>query len=281
MRKAIAYMVVIAVLAGGGYYVYKNGFHLPTSFGSMFSADADTEGKVKDSFRYSKRLMGYNLGVVANTGVVTLTGQLPSDALKSLAGEIARDTQGVTEVKNEIAVDPGAQPSIENSRIDDLEIRAALLEALARSPELGGKSIDVKVEKRMVTLSGTVETPAQRNGAEQTARAVDGVAGISNNLAVTNPQAATEPPAQATPKPSEVAGNLAKIVEFELFRSGAFDTSKMKIVAVADGVTLSGTVRSIAEQLLAEKIAQSTHGVNKVSNELRVAEAPAKAPAKK
>jgi hyperosmotically inducible protein len=212
---------------------------------------------------------------------VTITGQLPSDTLKSLAGEIARDTQGVTEVKNEIAVDPGAQPSIENSRIDDLEIRAAILDAFARSPELGSKSIEVKVEKRMVTLTGTVETPAQRNGAEQSARAIDGVAGISNNLAVTNPQAATEPPGQGVPKPAQVAGDLAKTVEFELFRSGAFDTSKMKILAVGDAVTLTGTVRSIAEQMLAEKLTQSTHGVNKVTNELKVVEAPARTPAKK
>ena len=283
MRRTIAYLVVIAVLAGGGYYVYKNGFHLPSSLGGMFSADADAANKVKDSFRYSKRLSGYNLVVASSGGVVTLSGQLPSEALKSLAGEIARDTQGVTEVKNEISVDPGAQPSIENSRIDDLEIRAAILDAFARSSELGSKSIDVKVEKRMVSLSGTVETPAQRNGAEQAARAVDGVAGVANNLTVTNPQAQTEPPTQGTPKPAEVAGDLAKTVEFELFRSGAFDTSKMKILAVGDMVTLTGTVRSVAEQLLAEKIAQSMHGVNKVNNELKVfaVAAPAKAPTKK
>jgi hyperosmotically inducible periplasmic protein len=281
MRKAIVYLVLIVVLAGGGYYIYKNGFHFPTSLGGMFSADADTANKVKDSFKYSKRLTGYNVGVVASSGVVTLTGQLPSETLKSLAGEIARDTQGVTEVKNEIAVDPGAQPSIENSRIDDLEIRAAILEAFAHSPELGGKTIDVKVEKRMVTLSGTVETPAQSSGAEQSARAVDGVAGVSNNLTITNPQAATEPPAPVAPTPTEVSRDLAKLVEFELFRSGAFDTSKMKIIATGDAIILSGTVRSIAEQLLAEKMVQSIHGVSKVTNELKVAEAPIKTPAKK
>lgn len=281
MRKAIVYLVLIVLLAGGGYYVYKNGFHFPTSLTGMFSADTDTANKVKDSFKYSKRLTGYNVGVVANTGVVTLSGQLPSEALKSLAGEIARDTQGVTEVKNEIAVDPGAQPSIENSRIDDLEIRAAILEAFARSAELGGKTIDVKVEKRMVTLTGTVETPAQSSGAEQSARAVDGVAAVSNNLTVTNPQAPAEPPTPTIPKPTEVSGDLAKTVEFELFRSGAFDTSKMKVVATGDVINLSGTVRSIAEQLLAEKITQSIHGVSKVTNELKVAEAPAKVPAKK
>ena len=42
--------------------------------------------------------------------------------------------------------------------------------------------------------------------------------------------------------------DLAKSVEFELFRTGAFDTSKIAIKAEADSVTLAGTVRSIAEQ---------------------------------
>jgi hyperosmotically inducible protein len=277
MRKAVALLILLVLLAGAGYYVYKNGFHWPSSPSAIFSADADTANKVKDSFRFSKRLTGYNIVVATNGGSVLLTGQVPSESLKSLAGEIARDTQGVTEVKNELTVDPAAQPSIENARIDDLEIRASILEAFAKSSELGGKSIDVKVENRTVALSGTVDTPAQKNGAEQTARAVDGVASVSNNLSVTNPQAPTEPPSVTQPKPSETTADLAKTVEFELYRTGAFDTAKMKITAAGDTVTLSGTARSIAEQMLAERIAQSTHGVNKVVNELKVAAAlPAK-----
>lgn len=279
MRKTIAVLILLVLLAGAGYYVYKNGFHWPSSPSAIFSADADTANKVKDSFRFSKRLAGYNISVSTSGGSVVLTGQLPSESLKSLAGEIARDTQGVTEVKNEITVDPAAQPSIENARIDDLEIRAAILEAFAKSSELGGKSIDVAVEKRAVALSGTVDTPAQKNGAEQTARAVDGVASVTNNLAVTNPQAAMEPPASSSPKPSETTADLAKTVEFELYRTGAFETSKMKITATGDTITLSGTVRSIAEQLLAERMAQTTHGVNKVVNDLKVAAAAS--PAKK
>jgi osmotically-inducible protein OsmY len=39
-------------------------------------------------------------------------------------------------------------------------------------------------------------------------------------------------------------------------------------------VILSGTVRSKAEQLLAERIAQSVAGVKKVTNELKVSPAP-------
>src|SRR5262249_23307149 len=133
--------------------------------------------------------------------------------------------------------------------------------------------IDVKVESRAVTLSGSVETAAQRNGAEQIARAVDGVASVTNNLTVTNPQAATEPPA-ANATPADLNAELAKRVEFELYRTNAFNTLTMQVKADDGAVTLSGTVRSRAEQLLAERVAQGVPGAKKVTNELKVA-APA------
>lgn len=169
---------------------------------------------------------------------------------------------------------PVAQPPEENKPVEDLQIQAAVLEAFNRSPDLGGKSIVVKVQDKMVTLSGTVDTPMQRSGAEQAAQAVDGVTGVTNNLTVANPQAAAEPPANV-PAVDQNA-ELAKRVKFELYDTGAFETSTMT-VTIADGAaTMSGTVRSRAEQLLAEKVAQGVPGVKKVINELRVAQAPAR-----
>ena len=278
MIKKLAILILVVLLAGVGYYVYRNGWKMPT-FTSLSSTPEDvlTTGRVKASFGVSKRLSGFDLGVTTENGVVTLSGQVPSETLKTLAGEITRDTKGVNEVKNEIAVNPGAQPSAENAHVDDLEIRASILEAFSRSPELGGKGIEVKVENRIVTLTGTVETPPQRSGAEQTAKSVDGVAGVSNNLAVSNPQAAAEPPKPA--EPATPPADLAKSVEFELFRTNAFDVSKIAVKAEADSVTLAGTVRSIAEQLLAEKVALSTLGVKKVVNELKVSAPPPPQPA--
>ena len=274
MRKLIALLIVLIVVAGAGYYVYTHGWKKPERLSSLFSSsgDAATTRKVKTALGLSKRLAGFDIDVNTNNGIVTLSGRVPSEDAKSLAGEIARDTPGVTDVKNEISVEPGAQPSSESVHVEDLEIRVAILEALSHSHELGGKSIDVKVDNRTVTLSGTVETPAQRNGAEQIARAVDGVAGVTNNLTVTNPQAATEPPT-GTPLPADSTADLAKRVEFELYRTNAFNTQTIQVKAEEGTVTLSGTVRSRAEQLLAERVAQSVAGVKKVTNDLRVAAA--------
>jgi hyperosmotically inducible protein len=270
MRKLIGLLIVLVIVAGAGYYVYTHGWKKPGSLSSLFSSsgDAATARKVKTALGLSKRLAGFDIDANASNGIVTLSGRVPSEDAKSLAGEIARDTPGVTEVKNDISIEPGAQPSSESVHVEDLEIRVAILEALAHSRELGGKSIEVKVDNRTVSLSGTVETPAQRNGAEQIARAVDGVAGVTNNLNVTNPQAATEPPASSLPADS--TADLAKRVEFELYRTNAFNTLTIQVKAHEGAVTLSGTVRSTAEQLLAERIAQSVAGVKKVTNDLKV-----------
>lgn len=272
MRKLIAVVILVLIVAGVGYYIYTHGWKRPESVRALFSSsgDPDTSRKVKTALGLSKRLARFDISVNTSDGVATLTGLVPSEDTKSLAGEIARDTAGVQEVKNEIAVDPAAQPSNESVHVEDLEIRVAILEALAHSRELGGKNIDVKVENRSVILSGSVETPTQRNGAEQIARAVDGVAGVTNNLAATNPQAATEPPA-ATAPPADSNADLSKRVEFELYRTNAFNTLTMQIKAVDGVVSLAGTVRSRAEQLLAERVVQGVSGVKKVTNELKVA----------
>lgn len=277
MRKLIAAVVLLFIVGGVGYYVYLHGWKKPESFRSMFSSsgDAGTERKVKTALGLSKRLAGFDIAVNSSGGAVTLTGQVPSEDIKSLAGAIARDTPGVTDVKNEVTVDPGAQPSTESVHVEDLEIRVAILEALAHSRELSGKNIDVKVENRTVTLGGSVDTPTQRSGAEQIARAVDGVAGVTNNLVVTNPQAASEPPATSSPA-ADVTGDLPKRVMFELYQTEAFDTRTIKIKAEDGAITLSGTVKSRAEQLLAERVAQSVSGVKKVTNELKVSAAPAR-----
>jgi osmotically-inducible protein OsmY len=103
---------------------------------------------------------------------------------------------------------------------------------------------------------------------------VDGVAGVTNSLVVTNPQAATEPPAASAP-PVDSNADLAKRVEFELYRTNAFNTLTMQVKADDGTVTLGGTVRARAEQLLAERVAQTVVGVKKVTNELKIATAAA------
>ena len=110
-------------------------------------------------------------------------------------------------------------------------------------------------------------------------RVIDLIRGLPTDEALTMlrfaPQAASEPPA-ATAPPADSNAELAKRVEFELYRTNAFNTSTMQVRADDGAVTLAGTVRSRAEQLLAERVVQSVSGVKKVTNELKVTASPAK-----
>src|SRR5260370_14227776 len=121
MGKWTAVLGLLILAGGGGYYVVTHGWNVPY-LSSIFSSSADvaTTVKVKSALSLSKRLAGYSIGVKTEGGVVTLTGEVASEDAKSLAGEIARDTPGVKDVKNEINVNPVARPSGESSHVKDL-----------------------------------------------------------------------------------------------------------------------------------------------------------------
>jgi hyperosmotically inducible protein len=55
---------------------------------------------------------------------------------------------------------------------------------LATTDDLRDSTIDVDVDNEVVTLSGTVATPAQKNRAAQVAKSVEGVKNVKNNLKV-------------------------------------------------------------------------------------------------
>jgi hyperosmotically inducible protein len=66
---------------------------------------------------------------------------------------------------------------------DDLSITTRVKTALLNDPEIAGK-IDVETTNGVVTLSGTVKTPAERDKAMAIARKVTGVSDVKSSLQV-------------------------------------------------------------------------------------------------
>jgi hyperosmotically inducible protein len=165
-------------------------------------------------------------------------------------------------VHNNLGVNPSAERNPETERLGervaDLEIKTLVSDALSKNGEVGEKRIETEVKNRVVTLSGLVETASQKYAAEQIAWQVPGVQGVKDNLSTTN--------AQATPESADE--KLAHRVEFELYSTKAISLKSVQIHAENGTVTLTGTVTSRAEKLLAERIAQSVAGVRKVINNL-------------
>jgi hyperosmotically inducible protein len=267
--SAIVGLLIILIIIGGlAYYFRSRDTPIKQAFYSVkeTSEDLATTSKVKTALSLSKHLSAFDIGVSTNKGEVTLTGQVPSQETKSLAGSIVQDTSGVRQVHNNLSINPAVQrnPEAERlvERVADLEVKTLVTDAFQKNPELKDKRIDVTVKNRVVSLSGMVDTLAQKYAAEQIARGVDGVQGVTNNLTPTSSQSSSE----------TTNDKLSKRVEFELYSTKAVSLNNVQIQSHNGVVTLTGSVPSMAEKLLAEKVAQSVEGVRRVVNDLTVAE---------
>jgi len=68
--------------------------------------------------------------------------------------------------------------------VDDSAITAKVKTALIKDPIVSAFDVSVKTYKGMVQLSGFVNTPDQKNRAEEVARGVYGVTSVNNSLVV-------------------------------------------------------------------------------------------------
>jgi len=272
-------IAILALVVLGAIFVYGWRWQItvPNSASDVIRnvSDAGITAQVKAAFALSKRISAYEIGVETKNGVVTLTGQAPSEVDRQMAGDVAKDTTGVKQVDNQIRVEPGLKPSDaslrENARVTDLEIHANLRERLASSEFLSGNEINVSVKDRVVTLAGRTQTKQQKTGVEQLARSLSNVADVVNQLTVTNPGAAQA----ETPGVSERESKdkeLANQVLFALFneRENFTNVGTIKVESRNGAVTLSGAVPSRAERALAERVARGVKGVSSVSNRLSV-----------
>src|ERR1700686_1147718 len=264
--KLFLMLILVLVLAGGIYFAYTRNASLRGAFHSVKEStqDATTTSRVRTALLLSKRVSPFDIKVETMQGEVTLTGQVPSDEVKDVAGAIAQDTAGVKQVHNDLGINPTAERNPETERLGervaDLEVKTVVGDALSKSPELKDKHIDVQVKNRTVTLGGTLETSAQKYNADQIAWQSSGVQGVVNNISVIDAQAA----------PETADEKLARRVEFELYSTRAVSLKNMQIHVTNGTATLTGNASSRAERLLAEKISQSVEGIRKVVNNLAV-----------
>lgn len=262
--KTILMLILMLIVAGGVYYAYTQSASLRGTFHSVKEStqDVTTTSRVRTALLLSKRVSPFDIKVETIQTEVTLTGQVPSDEVKAVAGAIAQDTAGVKQVHNNLGINPTAERNPETERLGervaDLEVKTVVGDALSKSPELKDKNIDVQVKNRTVTLGGALETAAQKYNAEQIAWQASGVQGVMNNISVTSGPAA----------PETADEKLARRVEFELYSTRAVSLKNIQIDVNNGTATLTGNARSRAERLLAEKIAQSVEGIRKVVNNL-------------
>jgi hyperosmotically inducible protein len=266
--KAILLLVLLLIVGGVAYFVSTRNSSVQNAFSSIKEStqDAATTSRVRTALLLSKHVSPFDIKVETIQGEVTLEGQVPSEQVKTVAGAIAQDTSSVKQVHNNLGVNPAIErnPDREHlgERVADLEIQTLVTDALSKNADLAGKHIISEVKNRMVALNGTVQTANQKYTAEQIAWQVPGVQGLTDNLSVADAQA----------MPESADDKLARRVEFELYSTKAIPLKTVQIHADNGVVTLTGTVSSRAEKLLAGKTTESVEGVRRVVNSLAAPE---------
>jgi osmotically-inducible protein OsmY len=214
------------------------------------SDDRNLQLAVLAELDWEPSITAAHIGVAANAGVITLTGQVESYLQKYAAEAAARRVKGVLAVAEELDV----QIPFERKR-DDSDVAAAIVERLAWDVSVPHNAIEVGVEAGWVTLTGHVDWNYQRVAAEQDVSRLEGVVGVSNQVAL---------------KARVNTANISNDISCALHRSYFPDPDAITVTAEGGKVRLTGNVHSWHAREVAADTAWGAPGAIDVENLLAV-----------
>ncbi|RNL56143.1 BON domain-containing protein [Pedobacter jejuensis] len=205
---------------------------------------------VLEAIKWEPLLHAAEIGVIAQEGIVTLTGTVDSYAKKARAEHAAKTVVGVKAIIEKIEVDFG---SLEKKT--DLDLAGEILKALKLNPEIPVNKIIIKVENGLVTIEGEVKWYTLKGDIQKLVEGLKGVKNLTNIIQVR----------------SDTADDVEKVaIENALHRNWAIDDHHILVNVFGNRVTLSGKVKSIYQKDVAERIAWNAPGVWNVHNELLI-----------
>ena len=241
--------------------------------------------KIQSQYYLNPALKPWRIDVdTSSSGAVTLSGSVDSDADRGEAVTIARATEGVTAVNDNLRVQPqpvattGTVKDTSDVKNDAREIKNDAREILDDSwitmkiqskffldDDVRARNIDIDTKDGTVTLKGSVESEGERQQALSIARATDGVTMVHDSLAVGRAKPRTHGPDNAIDDAWITMKIQSKYFIHDEIKSRKVDVDTRKGV-----VTLNGSVPSDTARGAAEVIAQDTDGVSRVINHLKV-----------
>jgi osmotically-inducible protein OsmY len=210
--------------------------------------------QVQKQLQFEPRIESSQIGVAANeSGVVTLSGTVPSYAQKLDAETAAKRVYGVRGVANDIEIKlPG------DIARTDAQIVEAALNGLKASVVVPDHRIKLSSSNGFIRLEGDVDAYFQKQEAERIVRRMSGVMGVTNDIRV-------------KPTISLQANKVRAEIEEALVRSARLDARGITVRTTDSRVVLEGNVRNWAELQEAEDAAWAAPGVADVDNRLVVA----------
>ncbi len=158
------------------------------SFGCATPAidDVEISTKIKGKLAADSETSAIKIGVDTTNRVVTLSGVVPTEREKGKAEQLARNTEGVSQVVNNITINPaslGATNVGEKAR-EAANDAAILAKIKAKLLTEGITGTNVDVVNGVVTLKGEIENERKSALAADIARSTEGVKNVDNQLVV-------------------------------------------------------------------------------------------------
>ncbi|KXI28078.1 BON domain-containing protein [Paraglaciecola hydrolytica] len=147
--------------------------------------DAWIDGKAETTLLFNEHLSSFDINTDVKDGVVMLTGKVEREVDKALATELIMSLDGVTDVNNELTV---VNQNEEDSEImDDLKdskVETVVKTRLLFESEVSGLDIEVEANKGTVTLTGKVDSEAERDLAIAIAKRTNDVKNVIDKLQI-------------------------------------------------------------------------------------------------
>lgn len=137
--------------------------------------DEDMASRANNIIEWQSGLEDSDIRVVARGGSLELEGSVDAHWKAERARVLVMDIQGVTEVRNNLAVVP-------THDIADEALAKEITAALERNSLINEDRVEVEVEAGVVTLRGSVVSWLESNTVENVVSATPGSLGIRNQL---------------------------------------------------------------------------------------------------
>lgn len=158
--------------------------------------DAWIDGKAEATLLFNGNLDSFDINTDVKNGNVVLTGKVENSVDKKLAEELVANIDGVTSVDNKLTVvsDKDMEGDMSDdmedtvdegtSQLTDAKIATVIKTRLLMDTDISGFDIDVDVENGVVTLTGDVDSDAERDLAVEIAKNASDVKDVESNLRV-------------------------------------------------------------------------------------------------
>ena len=161
--------------------------------------DAWIDGKAEATLLFNGNLDSFDINTDVNNGNVVLTGKVDHSVDKKLAEELLSNIDGVMSVDNQLSVieekdmdkmasdmsdDAESEYDEQTGTLTDAKIATVIKTRLLMDSDISGFDIDVDVEAGNVTLTGNVDSDAERQLAVEIAKNASDVKNVEDNLQV-------------------------------------------------------------------------------------------------